>query len=147
LTLLYADTSAILRAYLVDEPDHEVLRSTLLHGTEPVVVSEVARIELASAMARVGRSGRLPNWKSVLEQIDNDFGDAGPIALVAIRAETVFPAARRLAVESGLRAMDAVHLAVATEECPAIAAGDDVVFITRDREQANAAAALGLVVL
>ena len=50
MTLLYADTSALVRAYFEDEPDHAPLRERLLEGGEPVVTSELARVELASAI-------------------------------------------------------------------------------------------------
>lgn len=59
MTLLYADTSALVRAYLADEPDHGSLRERLLEGDEPVVISELARIEMASVIRAAARGGRL----------------------------------------------------------------------------------------
>ena len=47
-------------------------------------------------------------------------------------------------LEHRLRTLDAMHLAVAAEEAPALADEGEVVFVTRDQDQATAAAALGL---
>ena len=50
MSLLYADSSALLRAYFADEDEHIELRSLLLGEREPVVTSEITRLELASAV-------------------------------------------------------------------------------------------------
>lgn len=142
MSLLYADTSALLRAYFVDEPDHERLRAMLLEGTEPVVTSEIARLELASALAGASRSGRLPRWRALLARVEEDLAETGPVQLIALRPDTVLPTAHRLILEHPLRTLDALHLAVALEDGPAIADGAEIVFITRDDEQARAARAL-----
>ena len=44
MTVLYADTSAVLRAYFHDEPDHETLRDLLLQGADLVITSELTRL-------------------------------------------------------------------------------------------------------
>jgi len=146
VTLLYADTSAILRAYFADERDHEELRAMLLEAEDPVVTSEMARVEIASAVRAAGAGGRLPRWRRLLARIDADCGQDGPITLLALRPRIVLPRAYDLVVETGLRTLDALHLAVAIEECPALAAGSGIVFVTRHRDQAAAATALGLAV-
>ncbi len=145
MTLLYADASALGRAYLTDESDHRELRALLLEGDARVVTSELARIELASAVQAAGRSGRRRRWSELLAQIEVDFGRRGVIELLALRPEVVLEPAYRLVLEYQLRTLDAIHLAVALEECPAL--DDDVVFVTRDAEQASAAGALGLVLV
>ncbi|MGH3718503.1 MAG: hypothetical protein ACRDRI_06590 [Pseudonocardiaceae bacterium] len=45
MSIRYADTSALVRCYLVDEADHERLCGLLLEGREPVVTSEITRVE------------------------------------------------------------------------------------------------------
>ncbi|MGH2708210.1 MAG: type II toxin-antitoxin system VapC family toxin [Actinomycetota bacterium] len=144
MSLLYADTSAVLRAYFVDEPDHVCLAAMLLDGKEAVVTSELARIELASAIRGASRAGRLPGWRELLARIDADCGEDGPITLLALRPDVVLPAAYRLVLEHRLRTLDAIHVAVAVEECPILAEGGEVAFVTRDEHQAAAAGALGL---
>ncbi|MHB8331470.1 MAG: PIN domain-containing protein, partial [Candidatus Dormibacteria bacterium] len=49
---IFADTSAVVRAYLSDEPDHATLAEVLLAGPEPVVISALAEVEFVSAVAR-----------------------------------------------------------------------------------------------
>ncbi len=146
MSLLYADTSALVRAYFADEADHRVLRETLLEGGDPVVTSELARVELASAIRAAGASGRLRRPNGVLARIDADCREAGPIALLRLRPQAVLPRAYDLVLEHRLRTLDAIHLAVAQEECPLIAGDDEFVFVTRDEDQAAAAAAVGFAV-
>lgn len=143
MSLLYADSSAILRAYFADEADHPHIRAMLLEGREPVVTSEIARIELASAVRATAASGRLPVWRPLLERIEADTGEGGPVRLIALRRDVVLPAAYRLVLEHHLRTLDAIHLAVAVEEGPALAGDLELVFVTRDDDQARAARALG----
>lgn len=145
MSLVYADTSALLRAYFADEPDHAGLRAMLLEGGEPVVTSELARMELASAVRAAATAGRLRRWRGVLARFDADCQDDGPIALLRLRPEVVLPTAYELVLKHRVRTLDALHLAAAVEECPALAPGEAVVFVTRDANQAATAVALGLV--
>jgi uncharacterized protein len=144
MSLLYADTSALLRAYFADEPDHASLRTRLLEGDDPVITSEITRVEIASAIRAAARAGRLRQWQDLLARIDADAGEEGPLTLLALRSSVVLPTAYRLVLQHRLRTLDALHLAVALEEGPALADEDAVVFVTRDADQAAAAAAAGL---
>lgn len=146
MTLFYADTSAIVRAYFVNEPEHEAIRTLLLEGDEPVVTSELARVEMASAVRGAATGGRLRLWRRLLARIDADFGEGGPITLLALRPEQVLPVAYQLVLDHRLRTLDATHLAVAIEECPHLAEAGEFTFVTRDLDQARAAKALGLTV-
>jgi predicted nucleic acid-binding protein len=142
--VLYADTSALVRAYFAGEPGHAELRARLLEGDEAVVTSELTRLEFASAVSAAARRGRLRNVRVFLDRFDADCGSDGPIALVRLDPEGVFPLAYRLLTEHDLRTLDALHLAVASTSATALAAGDSVVLVTRDDRQAAAAAAMGL---
>ena len=144
MSLIYADTSALVRAYFPDEPDHADMRTLLLEGNEPVVTSEIARLELASAARAASSGGRLSRWSELLARIDLDLAEGGPIGPIGLRPDLILPAAYRLVVEHRLRTLDAIHLAVCVEECPAFAGDDTIIFVTRDREQAAAARARGL---
>lgn len=146
MSLLYADTSALVRAYFADEPDHAELRATLLESSDPVVTNEIARVELASAVRTAARSGRLRRWRDVLSRFDADCQRTGPIALLRLRPEVLLPAAYRLVGQLEIRTLDALHIATAVAECPALAQGAEVVFVTRDTDQGTAAAALGFAV-
>lgn len=144
MTVRYADTSALVRCYLVDESDHERLRELLLEGREPVVTSEITRVQLASAVAAAARAKRLrrPDW--LLAQADADCGPDGPIVLLALDPGTVLPCARQFVLEHGVRTLDALHLAVAVTTVTELAAGEPVEFVTCDQRQAQAAEASGL---
>ena len=144
MSLIYADSSALVRAYFPDEPDHADMRTLLLEGNEPVVTSEIARLELASAARAASSGGRLSRWSELLARIDLDLAEGGPIGPIGLRPDLILPAAYRLVVEHRLRTLDAIHLAVCVEECPAFAGDDTIIFVTRDRKQAAAARALGL---
>lgn len=146
MTLLYIDPSALIRAYLPDEPEHAYIRSMLLEGAYATMTCEIARVELASAVRAAGRAGRLIAWQRVLDGIDAEIGPGGRIKLVALRSDPIFASARRLLLDHKLRTLDAIHLAVALEDGRSVAAGDDLVFVTRDADQAAAASALGLTV-
>jgi predicted nucleic acid-binding protein len=144
VSLLYADTSALVRAYFADEPEHAELSARLLEGGEAVVTSELTRLEFASAVTAAARSGRLRKSRLFLDRFDADCNSDGPIALLRLDPEAVFPLAYRLLTEHDLRTLDALHLAVASTSATALAGDDSVVLITRDDRQAAAATAMGL---
>ncbi len=145
VSVRYADTSALVRCYLVDEGEHERLRGLLLEGRDPVVTSEITRVELASAVSGAARCGRLrrPDW--LLARVDADCGPEGPIALLALDAGTVLPRARQLVLDHSVRTLDAIHLAVAATTVTELAAGEPLEFVTCDQRQAQVADALGFV--
>jgi predicted nucleic acid-binding protein len=144
VSLLYADSSALVRAYFPDEAGHTELRQLLLEAAEPVVTSEIARLEFASAARAAATAGRLPRWTQLLARFDRDLTEGGLIGPIDLRPDVIMPAAYRLVAEHGLRTLDAIHLAVCVEDCPAFAGDDAIVFVTRNSVQASAARALGL---
>lgn len=145
MSVRYADTSALVRCYLVDEVDHERLRGLLLEDREPVVTSEITRVELASAIGTAARAGRLRRPERILARTDADFGTGGAIALLALDPGTVLPRARHLVLNHPVRTLDAIHLAVAATTATELAAGEPLEFITCDQRQAQTADALGLI--
>jgi predicted nucleic acid-binding protein len=147
LSILYADPSALVRAYFVDEPDHDSLRELLIEGDQPVVASELARVEFASAVAAAFRSGRMTQAGRVRARFDADCGEDGAITLLRLDPDSVFDLAYDLVANHELRTLDAIHVAVALTDVATLAAGEPVAFVTRDHCQAAAAAAHGLEVL
>lgn len=146
MTVLYADPSALVRAYLGDEPDHERFRTMLLEGSDLVVTSELSRVEQASAAQAAARAGRVDGIEDLLARFDLHTSSEAGITLLALRPTSILPRARDLVISHRLRTLDAIHLAVALEDGRAAAAGDELVFVTRDADQAAAAATLGLAV-
>ncbi len=144
MSVIYADTSVLVRAYLVDEPDHELLRYRLLEADEPVVTSELTRVELASAVMAAARQGRLGQPEVVLNRFDADCADDGPVALLRLDPVPVLQLARELVRGHLVRTLDAIHLAVARTTAAELAAGEPLIVVTRDDRQAEVARALGL---
>jgi predicted nucleic acid-binding protein len=146
VSVFYADTSALVRAYIAAEPDHESMRAMLLEGGNDVFTSEIARVEFAGAVRSAERARQIRNSDRLLTLMDADCDRGGPIALVRLRPESVLPTARDLIIAYRLRTLDALHLAVALEEMPLFAGEEAFTFVTLDREQEAAARALGFTV-
>jgi predicted nucleic acid-binding protein len=146
VSFFYADSSALIRAYFADEPDHAELRSLLLEQREPVVTSEITRLELASAIRAASAAGRISRAKDLLARIDGDLSEGGVISPIDLRPEVIFQTAYRFVLEHRLRPLDAIHVAVCAEDCPSLAGDDEITFVTRDADQAEAARALGFAV-
>ncbi len=52
--MLYVDTSAVVRCYLSDEPDHLRLRKQIFDSQSSVITSELTKLELANAAEYLG---------------------------------------------------------------------------------------------
>jgi predicted nucleic acid-binding protein len=144
VSVIYADTSALVRAYLVDEPDHELLRYRLLEADDPVVTSELARVELAGAVMAAARQGRLGQPEVVLDRFATDCSDHGPMALLRLDPVPVLRLARELVGGNLVGTLDPIHLAVARTTAAELVAGEPLIVVTRDDRQAEVARALGL---
>jgi uncharacterized protein len=146
VTVLYADTSALVRAYFADEPEHDHLRRLLLDGEDPVVTADLTRVELASAVAAARRGGRLRRPRVVLDRFDADCGEEGLVTMLRLDPDEVFPVARDLLLAHDLRTLDAVHLALARTTAAELAGDGELCLVTRDARQQAAALGLGMVV-
>lgn len=120
-----------------------MLRAMLVTGDSAVFSSQLSAVELESAVRAAMRDGRLAEGDALLARFDSDCGEDGWLSLLALRPEVVLPSARRLVATHRLRALDAIHLAVAREELVHLGGGTPLVFVTRDRQQATAATDLG----
>lgn len=137
--MLYADTSALVRAYLADEPDHAPLREMLLDGDNAVFTSELTRAEFASAVIAAGRARRTRRAGVIVDRFEHDAGPDRSIRLLRFDGPRVLPLAVTLLGRYRLSALDAVHLAVAST----LSGPDDALtFVTRDERQRAAARSL-----
>jgi hypothetical protein len=124
----------------VPEPDSEALNQALL-GAEDVIVSDLALTEMASALGRRLREGRLP-----LAEARRLHREAEKLAAACHRVELTPPVhrrAERLLLSSHdipLRALDALHVATALTT-------DAATLVTYDPRMRAAAASQGLVVV
>lgn len=144
MSLRYVDTSALARCYFPDEPDHVALRALLLTGADPVVTSELTRVELISAICAAHRAERVADPADLLDVIDADFGEDGPISLLRLQPEPVMSLAAALVTRYPLRTLDALHLAVARTTAAQLARSEPVILVSRDQRQRAAATALGM---
>ncbi len=137
---VFADTSALVKLY-ADEPGHERVREL-----SSLVVSQLARVEVPSAIWRKQRLGELDagaarlltsafeaDWAGTEEELSR-FSVVTPTA-------AVLEGAARLCAVHGLRAYDAVQLACASAARDAVP--ECHTFAAFDRHLRGAAAAEG----
>jgi predicted nucleic acid-binding protein len=142
--MCFADSSALVKLY-ADEPGYETVR-----GLGGIVVAQIARVEVPSALWRKQRMGELTAAAAavLVSQFEADwFGtDEEPRRFEPIRLTALIleDAAKATAVH-GLRAFDAVQLATAK----AVRAADPGItrFAAFDKALCDAAATEGFRVL
>jgi uncharacterized protein len=142
--LTYLDSSILARAYLADEPGHDVAAALLADPDHLLVTATWTVVEVTSALVRASRAARTLDLPGLLALLDADTGEAGPVTL--LRAEQRRLEARTLEIvrEHALRSLDALHLAVADVAARPLAdLGTAVAFASRDDLQRRAATALG----
>ncbi len=108
------------------------------------MTSALTRVEFASMTSAATRAGRIRHPQQILDRFDADCSDDGPLTLLRLDSDATLPLAYRLVGEHRLRTLDALHIAVALTA--ADLAAEPVAFLTRDKDQAAAAAAAGLAV-
>jgi predicted nucleic acid-binding protein len=136
------DTSALGSAYLGDEADASWIADVVFGGSDPVVICELADVEIASLFRRARRDGRIDD-QGVAERLDayqDHTAARGPIAVVPLTHAT-FVRARHFVLKTTVRTLDALHLAAA--QLLAEASDEEMTILTRDALQASAATALG----
>jgi predicted nucleic acid-binding protein len=141
-TVAYCDTSVVLAAYLSDEHGHAEARRRLLSDDVALVSSAIAEVELTAALHAAARHGLLGDAQTVRAEISADA--RGPLLFIALDPPRVFPLAMQLCVRHRLRALDAIHLAVALTSGRELVGAVPLTFITRDADQTAAARAEGL---
>lgn len=142
----FLDSSVIVRAYLRDEPGHDQARE-LVFGGQPSLASELARVEVTRGLVAAHRAGRITERTRdrLLAETDRDLNVSGIVRPLPLHASPTLDHARQLVLEHGLRTLDAIHLAVADLDARRLTEpGEDLLFATRDADQAAAARALGL---
>ena len=133
---VYLDASVILPT-LVEEPSSAIVDDFLTHCDEPLLISEFAAAEVASALSRLVRMGLLQPADAAERLADFDAWRAAAsdnldITPSDVRLAHVF--VRRFDLR--LRAPDALHAAACQRE--------DLLLATRDQRLARAAEALGV---
>jgi uncharacterized protein len=134
---IYLDASALVKLF-VSEPESEALNQALV-GAEDVIFSDLALTEMASALGRRTREGRLAFVES-----RRLYREAEKLVASCRRAELTPPIHRRaerllLSSDLPLRAQDALHLATALD-------AEAITFVTYDPRLRDAAPPQGLFV-
>lgn len=132
-----------MAAYLPDEPEHAGAVA-LLDGPTVLLTGTLTRVEVAGALSRATRASRLPDLVGAITLLERDLSQAGPVTVLQHPQDQLEDRAMTLCLTHGLRAMDALHLAVAElAGRPLADPGEDLVFLTSDALQREAAEALG----
>ncbi len=145
MKLVYVDSSVIVRRYLPTDAGHAAAVALFTNSDASTVriTSPLSRIEVSGALVRAARhAGVEPG--PVLARFDADVAAANPL-VVQPDAAVVDADALGLVRAHGLRALDALHIAIARTLLAALAdPSDSTAFATGDQHQATAAAAEGL---
>lgn len=143
--IAYVDSSVLARAYLRDEDGSDEARRLLADRSVAKFTGRWTRIEVSGAIVRAARSGRSVVQAEALSELDADLRDeGGRIAILSAPGEDVEAKALEIARSHGLRALDALHVALASLAIPPLAdRGEPLGFASRDGDQATVAESLG----
>lgn len=142
--IAYVDSSVLARAYLRDEDGSEQVRRLLADRTVAKYTGRWTRIEVSAAIVRAARSRRPVDRDKALADLDADLRPGGRIDVIAAPDAEVEAKALAIARQHGLRALDALHVALAAIAIPKLAdKGEPMGFASRDGDQATVAQALG----
>lgn len=130
---IYVDASALLKRY-VDEPDSDACEA-ILRSDPSLITGRHTIVEVRRNLARLVRPGDLAAVKGLFAS------DAEAISIVELDGVTC-EAAATIAEVTGVRTLDALHLAAAQR-----VGGSALPFLTYDLRQAQAARSLGFTVL
>jgi predicted nucleic acid-binding protein len=130
---LYVDSSALLKRY-VDEPDSD-LADSLLRSDPTLLTARHTIVEVRRNLARLLDGRGLATARSAFAV------DLEVLSIVELD-EVTCEAAATVAEVTGVRTLDALHLAAAQR-----VGGPAVPFLTFDARQAQAARGLGLTVV
>ena len=127
--MLYADTSALL-PYYRGEPASAAIESLLLAQTRPVLISDLTRVEFASALARWVRMAELTESQAnrVESAFYEDVSEGRFQAVAMTRAQYERATHWLLMRRTGLRTLDALHLACAEANAARLLTLDDTLF-------------------
>ena len=134
----YFDTSALVKRYLDESGRREVLQLLRRHEC---VASAVLPVELRSALRRRVAEGTLEAARvpQILKRVS---ADRAYWTLVEVGAE-VLRAAEKLVAVHPLRTLDAIHVASAQLFAAGVSQ-PDLMFVSADKRQIEAAAVIGL---
>lgn len=157
----FFDTNALVKAYIY-EPDGSDWVLGVISAKQPahqILVSEIARIEIPSALYKIerirGHAQEITNLAvNRFERHPNaDNGYRNALYTILLLNDAILTEARRLLLTyrsgtpKGLRSLDAIQLASALRACKTLAPEDQaqMVFVTIDKQLSGCAANEGFV--
>ena len=134
----YFDTSALVKRYIDEVGRRQVLQLLRRHEC---VASAVLPVELRSALRRRVTEGTLEaaQMPQILKRVA---ADRAYWTIVGVTAE-VLTAAEKLVTAHPLRTLDAIHVASAQVFAAGVSESD-LMFVSADKRQTEAAAMIGL---
>lgn len=145
--IAYLDSSVLVRSYLPDEDGHADVGRILEDSDIAAVTGSLTRIEVSGALVRAASAGR-GDRDGLLKLLDFDLGESGAVTVLKADQADVEQTALKLVRQHALRALDALHLAVAQLAVPPLAeAREPIVFVSRDTAQRTAAEHLGFALI
>jgi predicted nucleic acid-binding protein len=134
----YFDTSALVKRY-VDEPGRREVQQVLRR--HECVTSAILQVELRSALRRrvAERALDSPRVSEILKRVA---ADRAYWTVIEVGAE-VLSGAEALVSAHPLRTLDAIHVASAQMFAARLSI-TDLIFVSADKRQAEAASAIGL---
>ncbi len=146
--IVYLDSSYIVCGYLADEADHVQVRQLLRDPDHTTITGSWSRIEVTGALIRAATSHR-GDREALLAAFEEDVSEvSGTLTVVDAEQAEIERIALDLVRTSGIRSMDAWHLACAHLALVELSEpGEERGFATRDAAQAAVARDLGLLVL
>jgi predicted nucleic acid-binding protein len=128
---LYVDSSAFIKRYLADEPEH-VNCIERMERDETWTTSRLTTVETPRAL-------HITCMPQLAVDATMQFHDDLTETLLIEVDRTVLAFARDIAIETGAKTLDAIHLASAK-----LIEGNDSSFLTYDQRQSRAAEQIGL---
>lgn len=138
----------IIRGYLADESDHAEVRRLLDDQELTVITGSWTRIEVTGSLVRAADAHR-GDRGGLLASFEHDIDAAtGSITVVDAEQAELERIALELVRSTGIRSMDAWHLACARLAFDELAEpAEELGFATRDAGQAAVARELGFTIL
>lgn len=146
--IVYIDSSVLVRSYLVDEADHDQIRAMLANPSVTAITGSWTKVEVAGSLVRAARAHR-GDEAALLAVFEHDVSsESAQLTVVDVNQVEIELVALQIVRRTGIRAMDAWHLACAILAFEELAEpGEQWGFATRDAEQAAIAVELGFAVV
>jgi predicted nucleic acid-binding protein len=143
VAVLFLDTSALVKLYVDEEGTRQMCELAHPDAGHQLAVVSLARIEFRSAIRRRASQGDIDSVgaDAMVRQLDKHLDS---LLLVVPLSDTVLDQAAVVVDQYLLRAYDAIQLAAGLHLVSRFPDDEEILFVTADRQLAEAAAGAGL---